>query len=108
MTEKQMILSVAVIALVTAAIRFLPFLVFGEKRTPGWITRLGETLPYAVMGMLVVYCLKDVSFGTAAGFLPALIGVVVVAGSYLWRKNTLMSIVLGTAVYMMLVQFIFV
>ena len=101
-------IAVAVIALITAALRFLPFVLFGRsKSVPAIIERLGSMLPYAIMGMLVVYCLKDVSFGTFSGFLPPLLSVLVVGGLYVWRKNTLLSIIVGTACYMLLVQFVF-
>ncbi len=95
-------------AAVTAAIRFLPFVLFSKAKTPAWITKLGSSLPFAVMGMLVVYCLKGVSFENISGFLPELISVIVVAVSYIWKKNTLVSIILGTLLYMVLVQFVFV
>ncbi len=101
-------LAVAVIALVTAALRFLPFLLFsGKKKTPKLIEKLGRVLPYAIMGMLVVYCLKGVHFTDVGGYLPALIGCLVVGVSYVWRRNTLVSIVLGTVCYMLLVQLVF-
>ena len=99
---------VAVAALVTAGLRFLPFLLFGENRkTPQIITYLGTVLPFAIMGMLVVYCLKDVSFSAPGGWLPQLIGCLVVAGLHIWKRNTLLSIGAGTLCYMLLVQFIF-
>ena len=107
MTEKEIYLSILVIALVTAFLRFAPFLVFGKRKTPELVLALGKTLPFAVMGMLCVYCLKDVSFQSAEGFLPALIAALLVISSYLWKKNTLFSIILGTAVYMILVQEVF-
>ena len=101
-------IAVAVIALITAALRFLPFVLFGRsKGVPAIIERLGSMLPYAIMGMLVVYCLKDVSFAAFSGFLPPLLSVLVVGGLYVWRKNTLLSIIVGTACYMLLVQFVF-
>ena len=101
-------LTVAVIALVTAALRFLPFLVFrGDRETPRFIQKLGNLLPYAIVGMLVVYCLKDVRFTDLSGFLPQLIAVLIVTGTYLWRRNTLVSILSGTISYMILVQFVF-
>ena len=101
-------LTVAVIALVTAALRFLPFLVFrGDRETPRFIQKLGNLLPYAIRGMLVVYCLKDVRFTDLSGFLPQLIALLIVTGTYLWRRNTLVSILSGTISYMILVQFVF-
>lgn len=108
MNETLVWLSVAVIAIVTAAIRFLPFAVFnGRKNTPRIIERLGKSLPYAIMGMLVVYCLKDVEFSAPGGFLPQLIACTIVGGLYVWRKNTLLSIIVGTVSYMLLVQLVF-
>ena len=101
-------LIVAVVALVTALLRFLPFWVFGEKRkTPPIITYLGTRLPYAIMGMLVVYCLKDVALTAAPFGIPELIGCVLVAVLHIWKRNTLLSIGLGTLTYMLLVQMVF-
>lgn len=99
---------IAVAALVTAALRFLPFAVWGRgKRIPRLINKLAKTLPPAIMGMLVVYCLKDTSLASAAGFVPALISCAVVVGLHLWRRNTLLSIIAGTLCYMVLVQLVF-
>lgn len=100
--------AVAVISLITIAIRFLPFVIFsGKRKTPRIIEKLGNILPYAVMGMLVVYCLKDISFGSVSGYLPALIASLVVGALYVWKRNTLVSIICGTICYMISVQFIF-
>ena len=108
MPELHSLAIVAVAALVTAGLHFLPFLLFGENRkTPQIITYLGTVLPSAIMGMLVVYCLKDVSFSAPGGWLPQLIGCLVVAGLHIWKRNTLLSIGAGTLCYMLLVQFIF-
>ena len=101
------ILAVAIMALVTAAIRFAPFILFSGRKTPKVITYLGNVLPYAVMGMLVVYCLKGVTFSSPGGWLPSLIAGAVVVISYLIKKNTLISIVGGTLCYMLLVQLVF-
>mgnify|MGYP003303526816 CR=1 FL=1 len=108
MTNAYYWLTVAVIAAVTIAIRFLPFLIFKNGRsTPKLVEKLGQLLPYSVMGMLVVYCLKEVRFTNLPGFLPELIAAAVVCGSYIWKRNTLISIISGTLCYMVLVQFIF-
>lgn len=108
MTEMQIWYAVGVIALVTAGIRFLPFVVFrGEKQTPAIIDKLGRVLPYAIMGMLVVYCLKGVTFAAVGGWLPSAIACGVTAGLYVWKRNTLVSIVAGTVCYMLLVQMVF-
>ena len=100
-------LVVAVIALVTALLRFLPFLVFnGRRPIPDLIRDLGKILPYAVMAMLVVYCLKGMSFADVAGWLPAAISVAAVAALHVWKRNTLLSIIGGTACYMLLIRLI--
>lgn len=108
MTELHAVLTIAVVALVTAALRFLPFLIFGENRTtPPLITYLGQVLPFAIMGMLVIYCLKDVSFLSDSFGIPEIIGCAVVAALHVWKRNTLLSIGAGTVCYMLLVQLVF-
>lgn len=101
-------LMVAVIALVTIALRFAPFLIFGgKKRTPEIITYLGKVLPYAIMGMLVVFCLKGVTPLKFPYGLPELIASAVVVVLHVWKRNTLLSIIGGTACYMVLIQLVF-
>ena len=108
MDNLHALLTIAVAALVTIALRFLPFLIFGENRqTPPIITYLGQVLPYAIMGMLVVYCLKDVNLFSASFGIPEAIGCAVVAGLHIWKRNTLLSIGAGTVCYMLLVQLVF-
>ena len=108
MTEIQIWYAIAVMALVTAALRFLPFLLLGgDRKTPRIVQKLGRMLPYAIMGMLVVYCLKGVTFTSAAGFVPSLLACLVVGVLYVWKRNTLVSIVAGTVCYMLLVQIVF-
>ncbi|MGN0689607.1 MAG: branched-chain amino acid transporter permease [Oscillospiraceae bacterium] len=107
MTDLHTRYAVATISLVTIAIRFLPFVIFsGKRKTPKIIEKLSNILPSAVMGMLVVYCLKDISFGSVSGYLPALIASLVVGALYVWKRNTLVSIICGTICYMISVQFI--
>ena len=92
----------------TMATRFLPFVLLDDKRqTPPFISYLGKVLPYAIMGMLVVYCLKGVSVTQLSSVLPAVLGVGITAGLHLWKHNTLLSILGGTVCYMLLVQLIF-
>ncbi len=99
---------IAIASVVTMLIRALPFLVFcGNKKRPAVIDYLADVLPYAIMGMLVVYCLKSVSLVTAPHGLPELIACVAVVLLHLWKRNTLLSIIAGTAVYMVLVQVMF-
>lgn len=99
---------VAVIALVTALIRFLPFVIFnGGRKTPHIIEKLSKVLPYAIMGMLMVYCLKGMSFAGVGGWLPIVIACVFVGVLHVWKRNTLISIAGGTICYMILVQGVF-
>lgn len=101
-------LLIIVMALVTAGLRFLPFLIFGEnQKTPPLVAYLGQVLPFAIMGMLVVYCLKDVSFTAAPFGIPEIVGCAVVTLLHIWKRNTLLSIGVGTLCYMLLVQFVF-
>lgn len=101
-------IAVAVIALVTIALRFVPFLIFGGKRkTPEIVTYLGRVLPYAIMGMLVVFCLKGVTPLSYPYGLPELISCAVVVVLHVWKRNTLLSIICGTACYMLLIQLVF-
>ena len=97
---------IAVMAAVTILLRFLPFLIF-RKQTPPYITYLGKVLPSAIIGMLVIYCLKDVNLATHPHGLPELIAAACVVGLQVWKRNSLLSILSGTAVYMILVQFAF-
>jgi len=99
---------IAAMILATMATRFLPFLIFNEKRkTPRIIEYLGKVLPCAIMGMLVVYCLKDISFAHAPFGLPEFIGIAIVAALHIWKRNSLLSIGVGTVCYMLLVQLVF-
>ena len=100
--------AVLVSGLVTALIRFLPFWVFrGGRPVPPVVEKLGRVLPYAIMGMLVVYCLKGVHFAVLGDWLPAAVACVVTGVSYVWKRNTLLSIMVGTVCYMFLVQMVF-
>lgn len=108
MNNAHSALLIAVIAAVTAALRFIPFLIFGENRkTPPLIAYLGQVLPYAIMGMLVIYCLKDISLTAAPFGIPELLGCAAVALLHIWKRNTLLSIGAGTVFYMLLVQMVF-
>ena len=109
MTDLHAVVLAAVMAAVTALIRFAPFFIFrGGRQTPPVVERLGALLPCAVMGMLVVYCLRNVSIAAAPHALPETIALAVTAALYLWRRSTLLSILGGTVCYMLLVQTVFV
>ena len=96
---------VAVMAAVTMLLRFLPFLVF-KKRTPRYITYLGQVLPPAMIGMLVIYCLKDMQVQKAPFGAPELISGLLVVLLQAWKRNSLLSILAGTVSYMLLVQLV--
>ena len=94
---------IAVMALVTMAIRFLPFLIF-RKKTPPYITYLGRVLPSAMIGMLVVYCLKDMDITTTPFGLPELIAAGCVVALQAWKRNSILSILIGTVAYMAFIR----
>ena len=108
MTVPQQIITIALCVAGTMLTRFLPFLVFSPKKeTSRYIQYLGKALPCAIFGMLVIYCLKNVSLFSASHGLPEFIAIAVTIALHLWRKQMLLSIAGGTACYMMLVQFLF-
>ena len=100
------VIIIAVMSVVTMLIRFLPFLVF-RKRTPKYVSYLGRVLPPAIIGMLVIYCLKDITPTLYPFGLPELIACACVVGVQVWRRNSLISILSGTIIYMLLIGFVF-
>lgn len=107
MTLTQQIITIAVVVLGTMTTRFLPFIIFPEgKKPPAVITYLGTVLPYAVIGLLVVFCLKDVP-GSGYYGLPELLAILFIVVLHKWKKSTLLSIGGGTVLYMVLVQTVF-
>ena len=108
MTLTEQIITISMCVLGTLLMRALPFLVFSsDKPTPKFIKYLGGALPAAIFAMLVVYCLKSVSIIDGSHGLPELIAISAVVGVHLWRRNTLLSILVGTVIYMLLVQLVF-
>lgn len=108
MTLSQQIATIGVVVLGTVTTRFLPFLVFpAEKPTPRYIQYLGRMLPSAALGLLVIYCFKDVSLFSGNHAVPELLSVAVVAALHLWKRQMLLSIAGGTIFYMLLVQLVF-
>lgn len=106
--DMYVFLVILIAGLVTNALRFVPFLVFGKnKTTPGYVSWLGEVLPYAIMAMLCVYCLKSVNFSGVSAWAPSAIAVAIVVALQAWRKNSLLSIAAGTVCYMFLIQVVF-
>lgn len=109
LTPLQVVITVFAVALGAMATRFVPFFLFPEgKQPPAVVTYLGRVLPPVMMGLLVVYCLKNVHILTGSHGLPELISIAFIVLVHLWRKNVLLSIGCGTALYMFLVQAVFV
>ncbi|MBC5649115.1 branched-chain amino acid transporter permease [Christensenella tenuis] len=108
MTLAQQIITIAMVVAGTMLTRFLPFLLFpAGKPTPKFVQYLGKVLPAAVFGLLVIYCLKDVSLFSGSHGIPELISIALVVGLHLWKRQMLLSIAGGTVCYMLLVQFVF-
>ncbi|RPJ99774.1 hypothetical protein BSBH6_03786 [Bacillus subtilis] len=108
MTMTQQIITIAMVVLGTMLTRFLPFMIFPSgKPTPKYVQFLGKALPSAVIGLLVIYCFKDVSLFSGSHGIPELIGAAAVVLLHFWKKNMLLSIAGGTIVYMALVQLFF-
>ncbi|MEG1191025.1 MAG: branched-chain amino acid transporter permease [Oscillospiraceae bacterium] len=109
LTATQTGIIILCVAAGTIITRFTPFLLFPENREPPKIIAyLGRVLPAAMMGLLVVYCLRNVSLSASPHGIPELLAIAVVALLHKWKGNTLLSIGAGTAVYMLLVQLVFV
>lgn len=99
---------ILVAALCNFCTRALPFALFSKsEKLPDFVQYLGKYLPPCVMAILVVYCFRSISFATMAGFLPMILSAAVVVVLHLWKRNNLISIIGGTALYMFLVQVVF-
>lgn len=108
MTLFQQIITIAMVALGTMLTRYLPFLVFpAGKKTPKYIEYLGKVLPGAVFGLLIIYCLKNVSVFSGNHAIPELFAIILVIILHKWKHQMLLSIAGGTIFYMLLVQTIF-
>ena len=99
---------ILVMGLAVLATRIVPVLIFGRgEKVPEFILYLGRVVPYTAMGLLIVYCLRDVPVFEAPHGLPELLALAVVSVTYIWKRNTIFSVVIGTALYMFLVQSVF-
>lgn len=106
MTTTEQILTISLCALATMLTRFLPFIVFSEdKKTPAFIQYLGKTLPSAIFGMLVVYCLRNVDIMQGSHGIPEVVSIVVTICLHLWKRQMLLSIAGGTVTYMLFIHF---
>lgn len=108
MTVTQEIITAAMVVLATMLTRFIPFLIFPEgKPVPKYVQYLGKVLPPAVFGLLIIYCLKNVSIFSGSHGIPELISIILVIVLHLWKRQMLLSIAGGTVCYMLLVQLVF-
>lgn len=109
MTLSEEIITIAAVVAGTMVTRFLPFVLFpANKKTPPLVVFLGKMLPSAVMGMLVVYSLKDTQVFSGYHGLPEAIAVALTVILQATVRNLLLTIAAGTISYMLLVQYIFV
>lgn len=104
---EYVLLAILLAAVITFALRALPFLIFyGERKMPEFLVKLGAVLPAAIMAVLIVYCLKDIAVDWRANAPSKILAVLTVGISYKWKHNTLISIAAGTAVYMILIRMV--
>lgn len=108
MNHSYILMAIAVMSVVTMALRILPFAIFDRIQTPKSVQYLGDVLPFVLMPMLIVYCLKDVNLVTGSHGMPELLAILLVVVLQWFKKNTLVSIFAGTIFYMCLIQVIFV
>lgn len=109
LTPIQTLIIISMVTIGTVITRFLPFIVFkGKKLNSSYISYLGEVLPYSAIGLLVVYCFKDINLNAYSYGIPEVIAVICIIGIHYWKENTLLSIGAGTIIYMVLVQAVFI
>ena len=108
MTLTQQIVTIAMVILGTMLTRFVPFFVFpAGKPTPKYVQYLGNVLPPAVFGLLIIYCLKNVSIFTGSHAIPELLAITLVIALHTWKRQMLLSVAVGTVCYMLLTQLVF-
>lgn len=108
LTPAQTLVIICMVTMGTVITRFLPFILFpANKKTPPYIAYLGKVLPYSVIGLLVVYCLKGVNLTTSPFGLPEAIAIICITVLQFWKNNSLLSISVGTVIYMLLIQTVF-
>lgn len=108
LTTTQAVITILIAAVCTFATRVFPFALFGgKKEVPKFIKYLGEILPLAIIGILIIYCLKDFTGGDKNIIIPQIIAIAATAIIHIWKHNTLFSIAVGTIGYMLMINFIF-
>ena len=105
MSNMEFILLVLIMMVAVQITRGLPFVLFGNRSSlPKIIEYLGKVLPAAMMGLLVIYCIKDVDFTSFSGMMPTIVASVITVVLHVWKRNTVLSIALGTVIYMILIR----
>lgn len=108
-STSQIIITIVIMMVGTMFTRYIAFVVFPPgKETPAYILYLGKVLPFAIVGFLVIFCLKNVSLLNSPHGLPEAIAMLVIVALHVWKKNVLLSIGGGTIVFMLLVQNVFI
>lgn len=100
------LLAILIMSGVTIALRFFPLLIFRGGKTPSWLDYLSKVLPFAMMPILVMYCIKDTDWGYTGSLVPMLLGVTTTALIHVWKKNTILSLVVGMIVYILLLRLV--
>ncbi len=109
LSVKQTVIVILVAAVCTFLTRVIPFAIFGgKKEVPKFIKYLGDILPMAIIGVLIIYCLGGITTGDINIIAPQLICVALTAIIHIWKRNTLLSIGIGTVSYMILIHYVFV
>ena len=108
LSTSKMLITIVVAGVFTFATRLIPFAAFGNRRVPEIIKYLGKIMPPAIIVVLIIYCIKDSYSLNINTILPQLLGVGITAGIHLWKRNTLLSISVGTISYMLMIHYIFI
>lgn len=104
--DLYVILAILIMAGVTALLRFAPIIFFRGGKVPKWLDYLGKVLPFAMMPILVMYCIKDTNWGYTGSLVPMLVGIMITAVIHIWKKNTILSLITGMIVYMVLLRLV--
>lgn len=108
MTVTEQIITIASVVVATMLTRFLPFLIIGANReTPKYIKYIGKVFPCAIFALLIIYCLRNVEIFSGSHGLPEFLGIISTVIIHMLKRQMLLSMAVGTMIYMFLVQFIF-
>ena len=108
MNNKELFITALMIVFGTAFLRFLPFFIINKSLSDNkYVQFLGKVLPYSMIALLVIYCIKDINIIKFPYAIPELISIAVIIILHVLKRNVLISIGAGTVLYMFLVQVIF-